>query len=157
MSISVIGVDPGPASGLVTLHWPNHAPADIWGDPVIRAYQCSADSAPGLLLMLLAQHENWTGQIEHFVPSNLPNSPTTVRLENVLAGIAEECGVHLARHPMAAVKPWASDRRMMRAGLWGSAIPAKMVDARAAGRHALYCAVKDAGVPDPMSRKRVQV
>jgi hypothetical protein len=145
---NIIGVDPGPATGIVTLHW---APGVITWPPEIRAYQCSAGTAPKLLKLLLEQ-EVWTaGQIEHFVHGNLPNSPTTVALENELADIAENWGLRLARRPMATVKPWASEKRLAAAGLI-RAVPAKMVDARAAGRHAVYCAVNGAHLPDPLSK-----
>lgn len=153
--VNIIGVDPGPATGILTLHW---MPGEITWPPEIRAYQCSAGTAPKLLKLLLEQ-EVWTaGQIEHFVHGNLPNSPTTVALENELADVAENWGLHLARRPMATVKPWASDKRMIAAGAWNkdpareSAIPAKMVDSRAAGRHAVYCAVNGAHLPDPLSK-----
>ena len=156
--LHVIGVDPGPTTGITTLHWKaqeNEKPPIIW-----HGYQCDAGSASGLLMLLLHDWEGaWTaGQIEHFVHGNLPNSPTTVRLENELAAVAEDFGLKLARRPMAAVKPWASDTRMIKAGAWASdpaksVIPAKMVDARAAARHCLMAAVHDAGVPDPLSRK----
>ena len=147
--INVIGVDPGPTTGITTLHWSTKLGQAVW-----HGYQCDAGSACVLLEMLLREYPGeWaTGEIEHFVHGNLPNSPTTVRLENELAAVAEDFGLKLARKPMAAVKPWASDTRMARAGAW-KAIPAKMVDARAAARHCLMAAVHDAGVPDPISRK----
>jgi hypothetical protein len=142
-----IGVDPGPCTGITTLRWsPGVHPLALW-----RAYQCDADSAPELLAMLLGQYDWEFGQMEHFVPGNLPSSPVTVKLENQLARIAEDEGVHLARRPMASVKVWASDKRMTAARAWET-IPAKMVDARAAGKHCLYSAVHDAGVPDPLSK-----
>jgi hypothetical protein len=47
------------------------------------------------------------------------------------------------------VKPWATDKRLTAAGLL--AMTAKMADARDACRHALYTAVHDAGIPDPLS------
>jgi hypothetical protein len=151
--INIIGVDPGPTTGIAILHW---SPAARDGDKpgvIWRGYQCDADSASGLLVMMLNLEDVWhAGEIEHFVHGNLPNSPTTVRLENELAEAAEDCGLKLARCPMATVKPWASDKRMTAAGAWAT-IPAKMVDARAASRHCLYRAVNGGGVPDPLSRK----
>lgn len=146
--VNIIGVDPGPATGLVTLHWPKGV---ITWPPEIHAYQCDAASAPLLLVMLLQTHRNWVGQMEHFVHGNLPNSPITVALENELADVAENWGLRLARRPMATVKPWASEKRLAAAGLI-KAVPAKMVDARAAGRHAVYCAVNGAHLPDPLSK-----
>jgi hypothetical protein len=152
MTINIIGVDPGPATGILTLHWADLP--DLWWPPVINAYQCSAATAPGLLNLLLDtyQDDGWTaGQMEHFVHGNLPNSPVTVRLEDELGDVAEAWGLHLTRRPMATVKPWATEKRMKAAGLI-AAIPAKMVDCRAAGKHAMQCAVRDADVPDPLSK-----
>ena len=153
MTINIIGVDPGPCTGVVTLHWPN-GDRYAWWPPVIGAYQCSSESAPRLLGWLLSTHhdEGWdAGQIESFVVGNLPPSPTTIRMVSELADVAEAWGLHLTRRPMAAVKPWANENRLKKSGLI-TAVPAKMVDAIAAGRHALYCAVRDAGVPDPLLR-----
>jgi hypothetical protein len=151
--INIIGVDPGPTTGIAILHW---SPAARDGDKpgvIWRGYQCDADSASGLLVMMLNLEDVWhAGEVEHFVHGNLPNSPATVRLENELADVALACEVRLARRPMAAVKPWATDKRMTASGAW-TAIPAKMVDARAAARHALFCAVHDGKLPDPLSRK----
>jgi hypothetical protein len=150
--INIIGVDPGPASGITTLHW-SHDPGEPKPVIIWRAYQCNAGSARSLLELILHTWEGeWAGgQIEHFVPSNLPGSPTTVRLENELAEAAADQGVPLMRKPMASVKTWASDRRMTAARAW-AAIPAKMVDARAAGKHGLYCAVSGGHIPDPLSK-----
>ena len=49
------------------------------------------------------------------------------------------------------VKPWASDLRMAAAGLLE---PTKQLrHARDAARHALFAAVADCGIPDPLSRR----
>jgi hypothetical protein len=49
------------------------------------------------------------------------------------------------------VKPWATDERLAAAGLLD---PTKgMRHARDAARHALFCAVRDFGLPDPLSAK----
>jgi hypothetical protein len=156
--IHVIGVDPGPTTGIAVLQWsrggePDARPSVIW-----RGYQCDAASAPWLLDVILRRSKVWdAGQEEHFVHGNLPDSPTTTRMEDELAAVAADNGLKLAARPMASVKPWASDKRMIAARAWHtipekSTIPAKMVDARAAAKHCLFCAVHDAGVPDPLSR-----
>jgi hypothetical protein len=49
------------------------------------------------------------------------------------------------------VKPWAVDKRLHAAGLLD--MTAGMRHARDAARHALFCAVKDYGLPDPLSSK----
>lgn len=157
--VNIIGVDPGPTTGFAVLNWyppekPDEKPKLIW-----HGYQCDAGSARSLLEHLLSDWDGeWTaGETEHFVPSNLPGSPTTVRMENALAEVALDAGLTLARKPMAAVKPWATDKRMIASGAWNSQpekslIPAKMVDARAAARHCLMAAVNGGSVPDPLSK-----
>jgi hypothetical protein len=151
MIINVIGVDPGPTTGIAILHWRagDHGakPLAVW-----HGYQCDAGSAKDLLRDLLRLgDEDWYGEIEHFVPSKLPGSPVTVQLEDELSAVAESCGVHLDKKPMASVKPWCSARRMEASRAWAT-IPVKMVDARAAAKHCLYRAVGAAGVLDPLTR-----
>jgi hypothetical protein len=51
----------------------------------------------------------------------------------------------------ADVKPWAVDKRLHAAGLLD--LTAGMRHARDAARHALFCAVKDFGLPDPLSSR----
>jgi hypothetical protein len=48
------------------------------------------------------------------------------------------------------VKPWATDERLEAAGLLD--LTKGMRHARDAARHALFTAVKDGGVPDPLSK-----
>jgi hypothetical protein len=52
----------------------------------------------------------------------------------------------------AEVKPWASDKRLERAGITGnSAVHGKARDSYDAARHALYCAVWDGKMRDPLA------
>ncbi len=51
----------------------------------------------------------------------------------------------------AEVKPWATDARLERAGLLEPT--AGMRHARDAARHALFCAVRNYGLPDPLSQR----
>jgi hypothetical protein len=51
----------------------------------------------------------------------------------------------------ADVKPWATDTRLQAAGLLD--LTKGMRHARDAARHALFCAVCDFGLTDPLSRK----
>ncbi|TDB80191.1 hypothetical protein E1091_19330 [Micromonospora fluostatini] len=51
----------------------------------------------------------------------------------------------------AEVKPWATDLRLAAAGLLD--LTKGMRHARDAARHALYCAVRDLGLADPLSRR----
>jgi hypothetical protein len=53
------------------------------------------------------------------------------------------------------VKPWATDERLEAAGLLD--LTKGMRHARDAARHALFTAVKDGGVPDPLSKHAHEV
>jgi hypothetical protein len=59
--------------------------------------------------------------------------------------------VRVVLRSAAEVKPWATDTRLEAAGLLSACTG--MRHARDAARHALFAAVKDAGAPDPLSRK----
>jgi hypothetical protein len=60
-------------------------------------------------------------------------------------------GVSVVQRCAAEVMPWASDKRLTAAGLYD--ITRAMPHARAAARHALFAAVRDCGLPDPLSAK----
>ena len=165
MTVNVIGLDPGPVPGMVTLHYVQH-PA--WSLESVHSYQCSAATAPKLLEFLLDEYRDawapgggalpgWTaGGIERYAESNLKSKHRhgglTARQEHELTVIAAGRGVRLGCLPASTVKTWASDRRMSKSGVW-PAIPTKLVHARSAGQVALYWAVRAAGVPDPLSAK----
>lgn len=158
--INVIGIDPGPATGIVTLSWPSDVYA-VWWPPAVRAYQCNADAAPVLLEWLLTtQPAAWAaGGIEEFRRGRRASHLTqprdgkiTADLVVTLREVARSHELVLACRPAATVKPWANDHRFTAAGLAGI-IPAKMKDAVSAGQQAMYAACHDAGVPDPLSRR----
>jgi hypothetical protein len=50
------------------------------------------------------------------------------------------------------VKTWATDVRLKASALYDMTV--KSIDARDAARIALFCAVADAGLPDPLSKRR---
>jgi hypothetical protein len=164
MTVNVIGLDPGPIPGIVTLHYIQHAPRECsspggprWSLESVHPYQCGAASAPKLLGLLLDEYgDDWAaGGIERYVQSNLKpkaaHGGLTARQEHELTVVAQAHGVHLGCLPAATVKTWASDRRMGKSGVWPGS-PAKLVHARSAGQVALYHAVLSGGIPDPLSR-----
>ena len=74
-----------------------------------------------------------------------------------MVGVVEEwaprqCKLHI--RTAGEVKPWATDKRLHTAGLLD--LTAGMRHARDAARHALYSAVRDYGLPDPLSRARLR-
>lgn len=69
----------------------------------------------------------------------------------VLALGAELSGVTVVQRSAAEVMPWASDKRLSAIGLLS--VTKGMPHARAASRHALFAAVRDGGMPDPLSTR----
>lgn len=156
MTVNVIGLDPGPIPGIVTLHWLSHPG---WVLDAVHAYQCGAATAAKLLALLLDEYgDDWAAAgIERYVDtgnlkSKRDHGGVTVRQERELTAVAAEHGVRPGCLPAATVKTWASARRMKESGVW-PAIPAKLEHARSAAQVALYWAVRNGGVPDPLSTK----
>lgn len=149
-----IGCDPGPTTGIAVAYWDE----DSWLHP--QAYQCDAASAPGLLAWLLGENKALPGlaQVEEFragtgAGARGANAGVTRAGVHGLTDVLDEAGVRYEVRPAAAVKPWATDKRLEKAGLL--AVTSGMPDhARDAFRHLLYTACHDAGIPDPLSRRR---
>lgn len=146
-----LGADPGPTTGLAVGYWDGES----WLHPA--AYQCDAGSAPALLAWLAEENEllaTWA-QVEEFRPGTGAgarglNASVTRTLVGELQAVLEPAVPAMIR-PAATVKPWATDERLKKAGLL--AVCHGMPHAADAMRHLLYRAVRDAGVPDPLSRR----
>ena len=144
----VLGIDPGPSTGIVLLSRGYSA----------QAFQCNADAAPWLVRAVLGAQKGFPvrGGIEAFAPGHgagatMKTGKITRDLVVELAGIAADCGVPLQARFASVVKAWATDKRLREAGLYE--LTSKAPDARDAARHALFCAVHDCGYPDPLSRR----
>jgi hypothetical protein len=145
-----LGIDPGPTTGIV-LWFPGHEP---W------VTQANAAAAPLVLLGLLQgvdTPERVWGQIERWVTRKVSakagrNGTKTRDLVAELSVVKTEPMMQSWRERSASeVKPWAMDERLDAAGLLA---PTKgMPHARDAARHALFTAVRDGGIPDPLSRR----
>lgn len=157
--LCALGADPGPTCGIAIAYWDG-----CWGHP--GAYQCDADSAPALLDWLAALNTEPAvigdaitvrAQVEEFragtgAGARGKNAAATRELVEELKAVLAARGVPCAVRPAATAKPWATDKRLERAGLLE--VTAGMVShARDAMRHMLFCAVHDGGVPDPLSRR----
>lgn len=141
--ITVIGLDPGICTGIC-----------VYDSHDWHLIQCGHASARGLLIALLEYRPPGYAQIEKFVTGNRAGSKGTeadiVRaLIPELRGVLAHYGYKTALRPAADVKPWASDKRLEKAGV--PLMKTKLRDATDAARHALYCAVKDAGMRDPLA------
>lgn len=160
MNWLVIGIDPGPTPGIVALH-DSTIPARR---PAASVIQCDHDSAILFVRAILSTVD--TGMagcrlpilaVEQFVVgpraacSRTPSAGAVTR--NLIAALRQEfaAAVHLRQRPAAAVKPWASDVRLAAAGLLDAT--RGMTHARDAARHALYAAVRDQLMYDPLSAR----
>jgi hypothetical protein len=61
--------------------------------------------------------------------------------------MAERAGAKVVLRPAAEVKPWATDKRLEKIGF---PLAPKLKDARDAGRHMLFGAVKSGRADDPL-------
>jgi hypothetical protein len=150
----VIGVDPGPIPGVVRLQLADRQPTRLVD---VQALQVT----PGLIatvLDALSRDDHTVLAVERFVigpraaRSSTPQAGAATRvLLMELEAWAGHRGVKLYARSAAEVKPWATDNRLEAARL--IAPTHQMRHARDAGRHALFCAVRDCGLADPLSTK----
>lgn len=160
-TLRVIGIDPGPVPGFVVLGYDDSA--------LVRteALQCGAGLAPALFRTVLADRPVRTiAQIEMFVVSHRAGRSSTAsagaETRDLIAELRQvwgdfdstssgrRGGLWFERRA-TDVKPWATDVRLRAAGLLDAT--KGMRHARDAARHALFVAVRDGGIPDPLSRK----
>lgn len=154
-----IGIDPGPIPGIVML-----TPRGFGRRLEVDVVQCSESAATAVLWGLLDSGRMTLGrapalvQIERFVVSSRSGrsstaaaGATTRTLIGRLQGEAEnQPNVRVVLRSASEVKPWATDERLAAAGLLDAT--RGMRHARDAARHALYCAVKEGRIPDPLSK-----
>lgn len=149
--IVAIGMDPGPTPGLVCLTYTDeHRALNS------RIVQCNS-TAWDEILRFWFEHFSALGPlyfgVEQFVIGTKGNQGTGTK-EQVSEALAIAQNARIAsyaRRSASQVKAWATDERLDRAGLLEAT--KGMRHARDAARHALYTACKDAGVPDPLSRR----
>jgi hypothetical protein len=150
----VIGLDPGPIPGVVCLQLADQQPTHL---VTVGALQVT----PGLLidvLDMLAGHAETTLALERFVVGPRAARSSTPAAGALTRDMIYEVGVWAGEHAdycwrrsAAEVKPWATDARLDAAGLLSATTG--MRHARDAARHALFSAVKDWGLPDPLSAR----
>jgi hypothetical protein len=153
--VTTIGIDPGPTPGICVLGV---------GTPVLL--QCDATSLiplVGSFVELYEDEDQW-GPL-HLAVENWAVGPigrTAVKAAELIrdqigelrayATIGPHTKVYVHARTAAAVKPWATDRRLAAAGLLKRTTG--MPHARDSARHALFSHVRDTGAPDPLSRSR---
>lgn len=150
----VIGVDPGPMPGIVVL---TPARGQLLVADVV---QCTARVAPGLLATLLqAAMGDALVQTEQFIigrrssrSSSAHDGAVTRELIGRIQRTCETSPVKTAvvLRNASQVKAWATGTRLEAAGLLEAC--KGMRHSRDAARHALYAAVHDGAIPDPLSK-----
>lgn len=156
-AVVILGGDPGDTTGYLLGAWGRDSGKVI----AAQAYSCDIGAAPHLLSMLL---QAFPGLVDALALEAFDTrqrgarlagtNPTAIReVIETLRGIAVRNGItHVAARPPGHVKPWAqAGTRFEASGL--SKITSKMADAKDAGKHALFCAVHDFGIPDPLSKR----
>lgn len=148
--LTVLGVDPGPTTGIALLTFM----VDGWVPLGPDVVQCNAGIAVAVVRSLTIEPPTALA-VERFVVgprAARSSTPVAGQITRELIGLL--AGVPAAQHVQrsaAEVKPWATDRRLDAAGLLA---PTKgMPHARDACRHALFSAVRDCGLPDPLSKR----
>lgn len=145
----VLGVDPGMTTGICRL--------DLGGGPAELA-----QATPGAVLGILRElgRSEYGGVVAVLAIERFVVGPRAGRSAFPAAGrvtrelIDELQASDLADRVMlrsaSQVKPWATNDRLRAAGLWdlGKGMP----HARDAARHALFAAVSECGMRDPLSR-----
>lgn len=152
----VIGIDPGPTPGLVSLY------VDGGQLLAVEVVQCSVSAAEKILRAFVeAAPVRTIVQLEKFVVGRgsmraAGAGAVTLDLVGHLTGVVVDLGrtrdhiVQYAQRPATAVKPWATDARLLAAGL--ASATSGMRHARDAARHALFAAVHDGVLADPLSK-----
>lgn len=164
MSVNyILGVDPGPMVGIVGFLVPDGSTgACVIGAPDV--VQCSDHvilSVLGSLVDRCVSHSRTPVTVyvalEKFVVGpratgvNAPQASAKTREAIALIREWAASRATFVERRAIDVKPWTTDARLHAAGLFD---PTKgMRHARDGARHALFCAVSDAGLPDPFSRR----
>ena len=150
----IVGADPGRTTGIAVL---SVFDRELTNHSLI---QCTPD-VPRWLVGHLFEHAQPGSRlvlaVERFVvrsragrSSDAAAGEITRDLIGALCAIGELHGAAVYLRSAAEVKPWASDTRLAAVGM---NISSSMRHAGDAARHALFAAVRDCGLPDPLSKK----
>lgn len=149
----VVGVDPGPIPGVVVLgRVADGAPSIFQTDPgtVLWLLREVLTAGPAGVRRILAVERFVIGMRTARLSTPKAGAVTRDMIGAVAALGRELPGVELMQRSASEVMPWASDKRLTAAGLLDST--KGMPHARAAARHALFAAVRDGGLADPLSK-----
>lgn len=135
-----IGIDPGPTPGIVCISA---------GGDVLGVIQCGADVLFQVVRDVLDADGRSLIAIERFVARGRASAEQSLTRDQVGNAQALFPG-RLVQRSASEVKPWATDARLEAAGLLEAT--KGMRHAKDAARHSLFAAVKDGGLPDPLSK-----
>lgn len=146
-----LGEDPGPSTGIALLNLEDGC------SPEWTVFQVNGFGANWLLAELCRTYAPRAVEYEEFVVSNRAGTKgkaaqeTRIIAANVSGIALSNCRrvppVFVVARRATDVFGWATDKRLEMSGFpWGP----KFKDARAAGKHALYCAVRDGKEHDPL-------
>lgn len=163
--LSVIGIDTGPTTGFCFLDYRVANGAVLPIQPcTVTLLQADGKSADAVLEAMLARWYSAQspivgrfGAVEKFVSGRGAGSvgkaaEVTRQLVMELTERLQLHGYPVKIRSAAEIKPWATDKRLERAGIAGdSTLHGKARDAYDAARHCLFAAVKDGKVRDPLA------
>lgn len=147
MTAYVIGVDPGLTTGVARLDLATFE---------LELLQCTPSLVLPLVRELAATGDVLVLAVERFVVgprasrSSTPKAGALTR--NLVAQLqleGEQFADRVVLRNAATVKSWFTQRRLVAARLVHTGMP----HALDGGRHAVYAAVHDCGMPDPLSKK----
>lgn len=164
--IAALGIDIGPTTGVCFAVW-SRADYELLG---VLAFECTGEMSLDLIKILqelpgIGNPRRGASGWPRFHAMGLEEfreGPRAQHLKGVsapymrgqagrLISYCEEHELAVRSRPAATVKPWATDKRLGAAGLLEPT--EKFADARDAARHALFCAVADLGLPDPLGTR----
>lgn len=140
-----MGVDPGVSTGIAVYDPANSSPWSV--------FQVNGRAAPWLIDSVLVDFKPVLIAVEAFeVRNSAGTKGKDAELTRFLAHYARQAAErnpdrHYVERLPGQVKPWATDKRLTKTGF---PLGTKFRDARDAGRHALYAAVRDGNESDPL-------
>lgn len=147
----VLGVDPGAGSHIGVVGFSTWDVADT-----LMVIQCNWRAFDALLPGLVPG--DFVLAVERFVPSRLGQTGNAPGARRATTAVIQRCehyaeanGHRCYLRTASEVKPWATDQRLLAGRLL---LACKgMPHARDAARHALFAAVHDCGMRDPLSKR----
>jgi hypothetical protein len=157
--VSAIGIDPGPTTGICLMEFiePVSYPLPECNVTLIQANAGTALRVLEAYLSHFYKSDRITCRVagvEAFVTGSSAgtrgkNADLTRQYVMKFAEMLELFGYHPSIRKAGDVKPWASDKRLLRAGV--PKLPDSMRHSADGARHCLFAAVKDAHMKDPLA------